>query len=212
MGAGYWAPNLAMVPFVDLYALPPFTGDESSVAQDWYLDGLSAPAPVEIPWMWVSGRLRFRQDKAITHASVSKAGAGTAVASVVADQQVDFDETLDALNDVDAPNLAHFMVTYYDQPRSRLPQLQIVLNGRTRDEHWTLLGLRIGDRIRITDVPAWWPTGADSLVIEGKHHISDEARVIEFATSPVIGETPGEVGPFFRVGVSPLDGTDLLPW
>lgn len=216
MGYGVWAPYLPMVDFNDLYRLPSFTGDEAvpRIAQDWYLDGLSAPAPIEISWLWLAPPLRFREDKAITYASISRGSSTPAIASVPASEQIDFTATLDAYNTIDAPNLAHFMITYYDQPRVRCPQLRFILNNRSQTEQWTILGANIGDRIHIPDVPVGWPSGADNLVIEGIARTTlAETSVVEWATSPVIGDTVGQVGPFFRVGVSKLDGlTDPLPW
>lgn len=215
MGQGLPVPAPGMVPWSNLLTLPAWTGDETpaALAQDWYLDGLSDPAPVQIPWTWIAGPLRFRQDKAITYAAVTKSGGATSTASVAADEQIDFTATLDTVNDVDAENLAHFAITYYDAPRTRCPQLRLILNSRAATEIWTILGLRIGDRVQITGVPTGWPDGADHLVIEGIRHSSrGDLRVVEFSTSPVIGEAVGEVGPFFRVGVSALGGTDLLPW
>jgi hypothetical protein len=215
MGYGVWATQLAEVPFADLYDLPPWTGDEArpAAAQDWYLSGLSAPEPTEIPWTWLAPPMRFREDKPVTFASVTSRGGDDAVASVPADEQTDFTATLDSGNRVDIHNLAHFMLTYYDEYRVRCPQLRFVLNARTQDEQWQILGAGIGTRILVTGVPAAWPRGADNLVIEGiDHSCSSEQRIVEWSTSPVIGEVPGEVGPFFRLGVSKLDGPDLLPW
>lgn len=217
MGQGLPFPAPRMAPWSTMFALPPFTGDEAfiALAADWYLAGLQPQDPVEIPWSWLSGPLRFRQDKPFTHAAVAKTGGGTAIANVVADEQITYTASLQSLNDVDTSNLAHFTVTYYDDSRTRLAQVQLVLNKRTELEVWTILSVRTGDRITITDVPTGWPQGADNLVVEGIHHLSrgdGGARIVEWSTSPVVGENPGQVGPFFRVGVSPLDGTDKLPW
>jgi hypothetical protein len=215
MGFGVWAPALPLVPFEDLFALPSFTSDESNqaLAQDWYLSGLSAPEAVEIPWTWISGPLRFRQDKAITYAAVT-ATRGSAVSVVESDEQLDFSASLDTVNVVDAGNLAHFITTYYDTPRTRIAALKLILNIRTVTEIWTILGVGVGTRITITDTPVGWPDGAGSLVVEGIKHSSSDAtlRTVEWSTSPLVGETVGEVGPFFRVGASALGGTDLLPW
>jgi hypothetical protein len=217
MGQGLPFPAPGMVPWANMFAFSLWTGDEAfvEVARHWYLDGLQAPDPVEIPWSWISGPLRFRQDKAFTYASVSKTGGGTAIAQVIADEQIDYTASLDAENDVDNTNLAHFTITYYDTPRTRLAQLVLALNRRTDLEIWTILGVSVGDRISITDVPAGWPQGADSLVVEGIQHVSrgdGGPRLVVWSTSPVIGEEVGQVGPFFRVGVSELGGPDLLPW
>lgn len=214
MGQGLPYPAPQMVPWGNLFLLPSWTGDETDplVAQDWYMSGLSAPAPIEIPYSWLSGPLRFRQDKAFTRSSVTKSGAGIAVSVVDSDEEIEHTATLDSNNNVDTGNLAHFTVTYYDEPRTRASQLRLFLNKRAPTEIWTILGVKVGDRITITGTPTGWPNGATSLVVEGIHHTSAGARVVEWSTSPLIGETIGSVGPFFRVGVSALDGTDLLPW
>jgi hypothetical protein len=213
MGQGIPHPAPAMVPWTSMFALD--TEVTADVATHWYLDGYSAPDAVEIPRSWLTGPIRFRQDKAITYAAVSKTGGGTAIVQVSADEQIEFTATLDTRNDVDAPNLAHFTVTYYDEPRMRLAQVALVLNKRTQEEVWTILDVGIGTRISITDTPAKWPRGTDSLVVEGIQHVgrgNAGARAVVWSTSPVIGEELGSAGPFFRVGVSELDGTDLLPW
>lgn len=216
MGQGLPVPAPGMTPWANLFNPPSWAGDDAGteLARDWYLGGLAPPDPIEIPWSWLAPILRFRQDKAVTYAAVTRTAGGTAVSSVDMDEQIDFTATLDTANNVDAPNLAHFMTVYYDEPRTRLAQLRFILNNRTVTEIWTLLGADIGDRILLTDLPATgWPAGADSVVIEGIFHsITSEERVVEWSTSPVIGETAGTVGPFFRVGVSLLDGSDLLPW
>lgn len=217
MGQGLPYPAPSMVPWSNMFAFPAWTGDETcqTVATHWYLDGLQSPEAVEIPRSWLSGPIRFRQDKAINYAAVSKTGGGTAIVQVSGDEQVEYRASLDAENDVDAPNLAHFTTIYYDEPRMRLAQVALMLNKRTELEVWTILGVGIGTRISITDVPSNWPRGTDSLVVEGIQHMNRgaaAARVVVWNTSPVIGEELGEVGPFFRVGVSELDGADLLPW
>lgn len=207
-----------MVPWANMFALPPWTGDETFVdlAADWYLDGYQAPDPVEIEWDWLSGSIRFRQDRPITVAQITKSGAGPAVARAISDELIEFNASLEALNDVDAPNYAHWLVTYYDQARTRLSKLELVLNKRTEEEIWTILGVTVGTRISITGVPDGYPRGADQLIVEGIHHIAGgnaSARVVEWSTSPVIGTEVGEVGPYFRVGVTQLDDeTYLLPW
>src|SRR5688572_11482328 len=118
-----------MVPWANLFALPPWTADDTfiDIAQHWYLDGFQAHDAVQIPWTWISGPLRFRQDKPFTYAAVSKSGGGTAIAFVNADEQTEFTATLASRNDVDAPNLAHFAVTYYDEPRTRMSELVLLL-------------------------------------------------------------------------------------
>lgn len=215
MGQGLPVPAPGMAPWANLFALPAWTGDDggAGLAQDWYLDGLSPPAAVQIPWSWLSGPVRFRQVKPFTHAAVTKASGGTAESSVSGEEQTDFEAVLDTANDVDAMNLAHFMTTYYDTARTRIASVALILNARTVTEIWTILGVGVGDRFTLTDPPASWPTGATSLVVEGVQHASDgDQRVVVWSTSPLIGETVGSVGPFFRVGTSVLGGTDLLPW
>ncbi len=216
MGQGLPHPAPGVVPWATMFALPSWTGDEhpAAVATDWYLGGLSAPEPVEIPFSWLSGTIRFRQVKPYNYASVGKVGAGTAVAVAagVVDEQVDFTESTATSNDVDAPNRAHHVVTYYAQSRVRMSQLRFVLNQRETTEIWTLLGVGVGRRVRLTGTPAGWPEGGADLVVEGVTHRSRQVRELVWSASPVIGLALGEVGPFFRAGVSTLGGDDLLPW
>lgn len=215
MGQGLPYPAPGMVPWANLFALPAWTADEAfrDVAVHWYLDGFQAPDAVEIPWTWISAPLRFRQDKPYTYAAVSKSGGGTAIESVTADEETEFTATLATRNDVDAPNLASFTTIYYDEPRTRLSELVVILNRRTDEEIWTILGVGIGTKVQLTGLPDGWPRGADVLVVEGIHHSSNvTVRQVTWAASPVVGEEPSAVGPFFRAGVSKLDGTDLLPW
>lgn len=221
MGQGLPVPAPGMISWDRLFDLPQWLAEDrghedrgDSVAQNWYLSGLAPPAPIEISWSWITKPIRFRQDKPLTHASVSKtSGGGTAISRVNADEQVSFTATLDTVNDVDATNRAHFVTTYYDTVRTRLATVRFVLNSRTTEELWLLLGTMIGTRFTITDAPVSFPIGATSLVVEGIRRSSrNDVSYLEWTTSPLIGETVGEVGPFFRVGVSSLGGTDLLPW
>jgi hypothetical protein len=218
MGQGLPYPAPTIVPWSNMFSLPVWTADEAfrDMAIHWYLDGLQAPDPTEIPYSWLAGALRFRQDKPFTHAAVGKEGGGTAIARVVSTVQTSYTATLQSQNDVDTSNLAHFAVTYYDEPRMRLAQVTVPLNKRSEIEISTILGVGVGTRIQLTDVPTGWPRGADSLVVEGIRHGArgnGGARVVTWSTSPVIGTEVGDVGPFFRVGVTPLDDeTYLLPW
>lgn len=215
MGQGLPYPAPAVAPWANLFNWPSWTGDDTArlVAQDWYFGGLGPPEPVEIPWTWITGEVRFRQDRAATYAAVTREGGSTAIEVVDSDEQTDFTATLSNLNQQDHANLAHFATVYYDEPRHRLSQVTFMLNSRLPDEIWTLLSVGVGRRFTITDAPATWPEGATSLVVEGiAHSSSADARYITWSTSPVIGETAGEVGPFFRIGVSQFDGDDLLAW
>lgn len=59
-----------------------------------------------------------------------------------------------------------------------------------------------------------WPEGTGTLVVEGiSHQVSNNVRTVTLNTSPVIGGTPGVVGPWFRLnGGSVIDGTDPVPF
>lgn len=180
------------------------------------------PARVQIPYAWLSSTtpLRSRPDKPLTTASVSTESA-TARArdatSLAAFGNNRFTAALDTPMPEDAANLADWVVAYYatpagDVPRARFPALTLRLNGRTVPEMQRILGVKIGQRIEITNPPATWPEGAAHQVVEGILHSAGEARDVVWNTAPVIGTAPGVAGPWFRLDVSAVNGTDLVPF
>ncbi len=183
--------------------------------------GLAVP-PLEIPYSWLQPPLRTRTDKPITTAAVTQSG-GT-VAYDQDDDSLDeygdnpFTTTLFTDCDADPANLAAFMLAYYatqpgDVPRTRFVSLRICLSKRSTAEQFLLhQSLSIGRRIRITGHPSTWPTGLPHQVVEGIHHTVGQMREMELLTSPVIGSSHGVAGPWFRIGVSSWDGTDVIPF
>lgn len=206
-----------VAPWNNLFRLPDFTGErrEMTLAEDWYFAGRGPVTPTEIPWTWISGPLRMRQDPPLNAASVTASGTAysTDLTSISSYGQWPFSATLNTATEVDAQNLADWVVGYYPDPRTRLPTLRVILNSRTETECWTILGREVGDRITITNTPAGWPDGATELVIEGITHSSGvDVREVSWSTSPVIGAAADATGPWFRIGVSALGGTDALPF
>lgn len=193
-------------------------GAASAVINDyWWPAGLPEDA-AEIPLCWLSRQVNMRLDKPLNHAEVSQvdgvsARADNEASIATAKGVFPFTATLTTAVDADTANLAHFVVTYFGDPRMRLPTLVINLMPRTDDERRFLLRLKVGRHIRITDVPTTWPTGADHLVIVGiKHDITRIYRRLHFTTAPLLGTTPGEAGPWFRWGESVWTGGDVRPF
>lgn len=197
-----------------------FPADNAApILNDWTFQP-GPPAPVEIPYEWLAGfaPLRVRPDKPLTSAAVTVNGGATATAldadSLAAYGDNEFSATLHSATPTDGPTLADWVVAYYatdatDVPRARFPQLLIRLTGRTQPEMHRILLVGIGTRITITGAPATWPEGATEQVVEGIRHTLGEARDVEWTTSPVVGNTPGVAGPWFRSDV-PYTGTDIL--
>lgn len=205
-----------IAPWQNLFALPDFTSyaQHQTLAQDWYFAGRGPVTATEIPWTWISGPLRVRQDPPLNSAAVSVQGGSTSYSastdSVDSYGQWPFSKTLTTATPSDAQNLADFVTGYYPDPRVRLPQLRLLLNRRTDTECWRILGREVGDRITITDTPTGWPAGATELVIEGIAHSSAvDVREVFWSTAPVIGEDADVTGPWFRLGVST---SDVLPY
>jgi hypothetical protein len=209
-GQGLPWPAPGMVPWASLFLLPSWTGDEGdqALAQDWYLDGLSPPEPVEIPYSWIAGPMRMRTDKAVTYASVTKTGAGTAIAIEPADEQIDFTANTDASNDVDASNQAQFMVDYYDEPRTRLASLRFVLNFREPTEIWTLLGVQIGTRICI-------PHASSNISVRGAHSLSEaefaKPALFKDASNPSCARCRSSVTTGFKLSIGSPCGRSQVP-
>jgi hypothetical protein len=187
------------------------------VSDDWYFSGRGPQFTTDIPWTWLSGPLRFRPDPPINAATVSTDGGSTALASDEASideyGQWPFTHSTNSADPKDAVNLADWIVEYYKDPRVRLAQVQLILNKRTLAECRKILRRDVGDRIHITGTPTGWPEGVTQLVIEGiAHRSAVDVRTVTWSLSPLIGESPDVAGPWFRLGVSQLGGTDVLPW
>lgn len=209
---GYW-------PWVSLFQLPDAASqdrDGYTIGRDFYFGGLP-PDPVEIPYTWLRPPLTFRPDSPVNVAEVTRSG-GTAAVARDHDSISEYGEwaarvTLDTATAADAANLADWLVAYYTDPRQRCPALAFALNSRTDDEVQRLLSCRLGTRIRVTDAPATWPAGATELIIEGiQHSIAADFRLLSWSTSPVIGESAGQAGPWFYLDQSFMDGTDVVPY
>lgn len=180
--------------------------------------GGRAIEPVAIPACWFSQPLTLRLDKPLNHAEVTQFDGNTARAdnqtSITTYNGVfPFFATLTTAVDADTTNLAHWTVTFNPDPRMRSPRLVLNLLYRTDAEKLTILGVTRGKRIRITDLPIQWPSGAGTLVMAGATHTaSTKGRILEWTTAPVIGSTAGIPGPWFRRGTSSRGGTDTRPF
>lgn len=195
------------------------SGVASSASRDfWY--GFSPPTPTQIPYAWLSPPFRARADRPLNDQTVTRTGGATGyapnAASIARFGSVSNPVTLETAVDADAQALANWQTTYYTNPRMRCPSLTVNLFGPSRSdpEKWRTLGVKIGTRIQITGAPATWPEGTTSLIVEGvTHQIGQGVRTVTWNTSPVIGATPGMVGPWFRLnGGSFIDGTDPVPF
>jgi hypothetical protein len=203
----------------DLLPVPGQTATTAStVVNDyWWPSGLPA-TPSQVPLCWFTRPLGMRLERPYNHAEVSQSGGAFARADnktsiAFAKGVYPFSATLATAVDADPANLAHWIVTYYGDPRMRSPGLRLDLLYRTDDEKRFLLRLGIGTRIRITGVPTAWPAGADQLVIVGiGHELTLSRRILRWTTQPVIGTTPGAAGPWFRWGVSKRSSADTRPF
>jgi hypothetical protein len=177
------------------------------------------PPPTEIPICWLTGDVTLRLDQPFNYAEVTQSGANAASdrnASAIAEVGVfPFYATLSTIIEADTASLASWIVDYQAAPRMRAPTLTIDLlaSGRTDTEIAMLLGIRRFSRIRLTGVPAEFPEGASSLIVTGSTHDRGvRVRRLKLTTRSVIGSTPGTPGPWFRIGSSLIDGTDVIPF
>jgi hypothetical protein len=202
--------------WTDLLRLPDMANqdrDGYTLAQDLYFGNLPA-APTEIPYTWLTAPVRFRTDQAISRASVTRSGGETARAasSATAAEYGTWSTGTTLFSPAgssDPANLAAHLVASYDVPRQRMPELGFNLLKRSLVECKRILERGVGDRISITDAPATWPAGATELVIEGiAHSMAPMYRVVAWNTSPVIGASAGQVGPWVRADQSQITGTD----
>ncbi|EEP73496.1 hypothetical protein MCAG_03823 [Micromonospora sp. ATCC 39149] len=154
---------------------------------------------MEIPFAWVGYRgLRYRPDKPATEVTVTRTRAGS-VRRADRDLAQRYGVTaqsheLDTAVDADPANLAAWALAAHGQPRTRCPSIRISMLRRTTAERQALLGLHVGDRIEITDLPAGSPDDVGHLIVQGiQHTIGPGARrVIQFNTSPLLGPAVGD--------------------
>lgn len=204
-----------LVAFASVF--PPSTvGD---ILQDWTFQP-GPPAPVQIPYAWLADFLRYRPEKPLTSALVTRTGAGAArdrndtAISEYGDNP--FPAELTTACTADPASLAKHVIDFYAQagvtPRSRMSAMTIQLAGRPQAEIHRILSIKQGRRLHISGAPATWPAGMTEQVVEGIARSYSEGALITFITSPVIGTDPGEAGPWFRLDVSALGGNDIIPF
>jgi hypothetical protein len=180
------------------------------------IGGLAA-APMQIPLCWLSQPVRLRLERPANAARIAQNEGSTGRASdtdSIAEYGVYLaTATLYSLDGGDAESLASMKVTYGANPRMTSPELVIDLLYRTDDEKRQLLRVQRHQRIQLTGTPPEFPIGASSLIVAGiTHEVGISARRLKFTTSPVAGSTPGVPGPWFRLDVSSLNGTDVVPF
>jgi hypothetical protein len=209
-----------MAAWGDLFRLPDHTGGTSSaqIAADWYFAGRGAPAPIEIPYLWLSG-LSWRSELPYTTAEISGPTSSASRYDQASRQRWGdrtLRVTLETACDADPTAITTWVMSYLanpgDAPRQRMV-VRLRLGSRTTVEQWRILGVGEWQRITVTGAPSTWPSGATEQIIEGRRHmIDDHEHTVEWITSPVVGSTPGVAGPWFRVGVSAVDGSDAVPF
>lgn len=113
-------------------------------------------------------------------------------ASVAAYGQRSATETLYAATDDALRLAAEWRVLRYSQPAPRIPAISINLLPMTADEAAAVLGLEIGDRVRVTSMPASTPGGTTvDLVVEGmEEQVSATSWTVSLSTSPYFAVQP----------------------
>lgn len=196
---------------------PPST--VAAILTDWTF-APGPPAPAEIPYAWLADLLRYRPEKPLTTAAVTRQGGGTArhqdAAAVTEYGDNPFVATLHTACSADPAALAKHVISLYAQagvsPRSRMSSLTIELTGRPQAELHRILSIRQGQRIHISGAPASWPAGMTEQIVEGINRSYSGGARITFLTSPVIGVDAGVAGPWQRVGTSLVGGDHIVPF
>lgn len=192
------------------FALPG-PSDSAALApmSDWWW-GAPPPGVVEIPLCWAAVAVPIRHERPINQQEVTQYGGPTALsinAQSYAEKLGYAGEpiTLETATAMDAPNLAHFTTTQRAQPQISIPRLTFDLLPMPDSRRRLLLGLRIGQRIRLTGVPDSWPPSAESVLIAGiSQEVGFARRRITFTTAIVPGGDGGQDPPWFRLGTSRL--------
>jgi hypothetical protein len=211
-------PLLQLAPWRALLGFGPLAQETGRTIAEALYHGGYPPPVVEIPFSWLQGPIRIRQDNPLQVAEVAQSGGATARAKDAAlqpnDQVWKFTESIDSVVPTDPANFAQWVVDYYQEPRPRGRALTLKpLNTRTEAEIYRIMSVRQGTRIRLTGTPAGFPTGAAELVVEGIGHRIADARYLVWETTPIIGNTVGESGPWFYLDESRLSSsTELVPF
>lgn len=192
------APLFALQPWGNLFSVD---DDARALAEELYFGGYP-PTPVDIPYTWIRGPFRSKQDTPLRLAEVSQSGGSTARSKdptlTSTDRVWPFRETIDSIVPPDPANLAKWITDYYRIPRPRNPGLTLLLNIRTEAEIYRILSVRQGTRISVSGAPAGWPTGSGELIVEGvQHDVRADLRFVTWNTTPVIGAAVGSSGPWF---------------
>lgn len=201
---------------LDLVSTVDLASPLAAIVGDYYWGaGISeAPAPVEIPYAWVATPLQRQPTNVVnvSHVTGSNGVVGTFTddASVERYGQRFHSTDIDTAVTADPANLAVFEVTYFARPRPRQPVLGLNLYARTDAECLLILSVGVTQRVRVTGAPAGWPPGAANFTVEGVRHVgAADMRVVEWATSAIVGVSDTEPGPWWRWDASLWDGTDI---
>lgn len=207
--------GISTIPAAALVAQPPHA-TVAALVDRLFFGG--PPAPVLIPYSWLSFPARWRHETMVNTATVGQVGGTSATAtnaaSVAEHGHRPGGATLHTASDADPANLATWLVTYRGEQRMKQPTLMLVdLAERSDAERVAILAVRQGTRIVITGPPTTWPEGSHSLVVEGVDHTGrSDRRGVAWKTSPVPGTIPGEPGPWLRYGASIWNSTDVIPF
>lgn len=187
-----------------------------SVVNDYYWGG-GPTAVTEIPYAWISQPVQRQPTTAVNQVTVSQAegnsGFATDRASIRLNGIGPESIAISSSTSADPGNLARFLVALQATPRPRQPILRINLYARTEVEALEVLHVQLGQRVRITGAPTHWPVGATNFVVEGiAHTIAADQRVVEWATSALIGLDPSEPGPWVRADASAITGSDIFAY
>ncbi|MDP9799342.1 hypothetical protein J2S43_007854 [Catenuloplanes nepalensis] len=165
------------------------------------------PVTMQIPFGWIESRsLKYRTDRPITDATATIPNRTTTRRSDPARRRRygtnPRSVTLDSAVDGDATAWATWTLRTGDRPRTRIPGLRLNMLSRTPAERLQLLGIKVGDRIEVTEVPNASPDDIGDQIVQGIEHTigPGSSRWIQFRTSPLLGPTPGQPPAGIRVG------------
>lgn len=176
------------------------------------------PVDVQIPFAWlVSDSVSFLEDQPLNDITATQSGGGRTrrvdAASVRRYGDSELPTTLDTEVTADPSNFAAWNAQAYGTARMRMPQATIDLLPRSTAERAVLLGIKLGDRVQITDVPPTWPRGADHLIVEGKtSECGTKTRRLTLNFSPLAGPAPGVAPVCAVVGQSVIGDTTTIAY
>lgn len=188
------------------------------VANDFFF-GVVPPAVVTVDYTWLVQTLRMRPDPPTNDVTASAAGGATARVTNTTSRNsygtyAGTPVTLDTAGTGEPAAYGTYTTTYYADPRQRIPELTFDLLQLTDLQRQLILGVGLGQRIAVANVPSTWPAGCNSMIVEGIGHVvSTDERLVTWNTSPVIGASADTVGPWFTLSASVFGSTtDKVPF